>query len=305
MENEQKFYVYVDYREDDGRPFYVGKGNEGRVQDLKRNRLHTNIRKKHGVVRKVVFESFVEQECFDKEVELIQELGTHVDHGRGGSNLTLGGDGISGYRYTEEQREKKSESNKKRWEDPEYREKISGVFSDPEYKKKLSELNKERFSDPEQKKKMSEKLREVYSDPELREKMGRIIKEKLSDPDVRKKMSESIKEVWKDPEFIEKRSKKFSEPEFKKKTSESIKKGLSKRTPEQKSEQYRKSLETKRLKDYHHNPEVKKKMSESRKSYLSKLTPEQKSERIRKYQETCRLRKLQQEVDRVSDPDNL
>jgi len=37
METEQKFYVYVDFREDDGKPFYVGKGTGKRVKFNKKN----------------------------------------------------------------------------------------------------------------------------------------------------------------------------------------------------------------------------------------------------------------------------
>ena len=46
METEKKFFVYVDFRGDDGRPFYVGKGTERRVQDLQRNELHYRIKNK-------------------------------------------------------------------------------------------------------------------------------------------------------------------------------------------------------------------------------------------------------------------
>lgn len=139
MENEKKFYVYVDYREDDGKPFYVGKGMEGRVKDLERNPLHTRIKNKHGIIREVVFETHSEQESFEKEIQLIGELQTYVHHGKGGANFTLGGDGTSGYKFTEEQREKL-------WEDPERRE-------------KMSESSKKMWEDPEFKEKMKEKMR--------------------------------------------------------------------------------------------------------------------------------------------------
>ena len=98
METEQKFYVYVDFREDDGRPFYVGKGGEHRVKKQERNPLHTNIKNKHGMVRKILFETYSEQEAFQKEIELIRELKTYIDFGEGGANFTLGGDGCVGDR---------------------------------------------------------------------------------------------------------------------------------------------------------------------------------------------------------------
>ena len=115
METEKKFFVYVDYRKDDGKPFYVGKGITKRIKDLERNPLHTNIKKKHGIIREVVFETHNEQESFEKEIQLIQELQTHIDHGNGGANLTLGGEGVSGYKRTDEQKKKHSDWNKKFW----------------------------------------------------------------------------------------------------------------------------------------------------------------------------------------------
>jgi len=143
MEIEKKFFVYVDYRKDDGKPFYVGKGTESRTKDLQRNPLHTNIKKKHGIIREVVFETNSEQESFEKEIQLIGELQTHVDYGNGGANFTFGGEGGAGYKFTEEQKEKMRESHKKRWEDPESRikkgESSKKMWEDPEYRAMMKE----------------------------------------------------------------------------------------------------------------------------------------------------------------------
>jgi hypothetical protein len=207
MENEKKFFVYVDYREDDRKPFYVGKGTEGRVKDLQRNELHSRIKNKHGIIREVVFETHDEQESFEKEIQLIQELQTYVHHGKGGANFTLGGEGGSGYKFTEEQREKlydnpvhrkkMSEIHKKRWEDPEYREKIKKLWEDPERREKLSESLKKLWEDPEHKEKKSKSSKKMWEDPEIKKK----IKEKFNDPEAKKKMCEYKKKLWEDPEF--------------------------------------------------------------------------------------------------------
>jgi hypothetical protein len=210
MEAEKKFFVYVDFRGDDGKPFYVGKGTERRVQDLQRNELHSRIKNKHGIIREVVFETHSEQESFEKEIQLIGELQTHVNHGRGGANFTFGGEGISGYKFTEEQYEslKKlwenpehraslSESKKKMWEDPEHREKIKKLWEDPERREKLSESLKKLWEDPEHKEKKSESSKKMWEDPEIKKK----IKEKLNDPEAKKKMCEYKKKLWEDPEF--------------------------------------------------------------------------------------------------------
>jgi len=329
METEKKFFVYADFREDDGRPFYVGKGSENRAKDLDRNQLHANIKNKHGMVRKIVFETYSEQEAFVKEIELIQELKTHVDFGEGGANFTLGGEGVSGYKYSEEQKEKRSKLSKKMWEDPEYRENviesIKMAHNDPEVKKRRSKNSKKMWEDPEHKKLMSESLKKLWEDPEYKEKMSEIskkmwedpkfqekrreshrkvyekpeIKEKLSknskkmweDPNHREKMSESLKKLWEDPEHKEKVSdaikQHHSDPEFRKKQGEKMREVLS--DPE-----IREKI-SKITKEKLSDPEIRKKISENVKLGISKLTPEQRSERIRKGWETRRLKKLQQE----------
>jgi hypothetical protein len=248
METEQNFFVYVDYREDDGKPFYVGKGTEKRVKTEKRNSLHTNIKNKHGIIRKVVFESRNEQEAFDKEVQLIHEFQTYVDHGNGGANLTLGGEGVSGYKYSDELREKMSELHKKKWEDPKLREKISESvkkqWEDPEYREKISEKSrnsqKKMWEDPEYREKRRETVKKLWEDP------------KHSDPGFRKKYGEKMREILSDPEIREKISRitkeKLSNPEIKKKMSEKSKLNAEKLTPEQRSEKIRKGWETRRLK---------------------------------------------------------
>lgn len=180
METEQKFYVYVDFREDDGKPFYVGKGVEKRVKREKRNPLHTNIKNKHGIVRKIVLETQSEQEAFDKEIELIQELKTYFHLGEGGANFTLGGEGPLGRKYTDEQRKE--------------------TWGNPEYKKRMSEVKKKRWEIPEHKEKMREIHRKKWEDDEYKEKQ---LKTKNSE-NCKKKTSESVKKLWEDPEHKEK-----------------------------------------------------------------------------------------------------
>lgn len=234
MENEQKFYVYVDFRGDDGKPFYVGKGSGKRVKKEKRNPLHTNIKNKHGIIREVVFETNSEQESFEKEIQLIGELQTHIDHGNGGANFTLGGEGISGYKFTEEQREKSSELNKKLWEDPEIRamikEKQRLGWEDPEIRKNQSEKIKKIWEDPERRKKLSESVKKKCKDPDHKEKMKKV----YEDPKFKAKLSESQKKLWEDPEFKAmmkekiklgmKKKKQWEDPEFRENHSEKLKK---------------------------------------------------------------------------------
>lgn len=202
MENEQKFFVYVDYREDDGKPFYVGKGSDKRVKDLDRNQLHTRIKNKHGMVRKIVLETQSEQESLEKEIQLIQELKTHIDFGEGGANFTLGGEGISGYKQSDKQREVHSVTMKKKWEDPEFREKIE-----------------KNWEDPERRKTMCESIRKAWEKPENKSQMKETSKKNWENPEYRKKISESVKKKWEDPEYKKKINEKLRDPEVRKKMS--------------------------------------------------------------------------------------
>jgi len=224
METEKKFYVYVDFRGDDGKPFYVGKGITKRIKNLERNPLHSKIKNKHGIIREVVFETYDEQESFEKEIQLIQELQTHVDHGNGGANLTLGGDGTSGYKFTEEQRKNMSSSGKKFWEDPEHRKKISEIrknlWDNPEYKEKMSESRKKMWEDPEHREKMKEKMKNAYENLGTKEKM----KKTWENPELRKTMSDSQKKNWDNPEHRERMEKLWDNPERKENMSKSCKK---------------------------------------------------------------------------------
>jgi hypothetical protein len=97
-ERTRLWYVYVDYRADDGKPFYVGKGDIHRVARKVRNRHHKNVVAKHGLRRELVLETDDEQHSFHEEIRLIAELKTRDYYG--GCNYTDGGDGVSGFKQT-------------------------------------------------------------------------------------------------------------------------------------------------------------------------------------------------------------
>jgi len=101
---DNRWHVYVDRRCDDGKPFYVGKGNDARLSRSVRNLRHTNVAKKHGFVREVVMTTPDENFALQKERELITEF--HTRDYDGGCNYTAGGDGVSGLRHTQESKDK-------------------------------------------------------------------------------------------------------------------------------------------------------------------------------------------------------
>jgi group I intron endonuclease len=101
------FYVYEWIRLDTNEPFYVGKGQGGRAYYPCRNRYFNNIIKKLGfenVAVVILHEGLTEEEALEYEVYYIavykDEFGFKL------SNMTDGGEGITGYHHTEETREK-------------------------------------------------------------------------------------------------------------------------------------------------------------------------------------------------------
>ena len=96
-----------------------------------------------------------------------------------------------------------------KYDDPEFRKKMTEVKADPEYRKKQSEDTKARWDDPDS----------VYNTPEFRKKRSETAKAYWDDPEARKKRSEVTKAQWDDPDSA------FHTPEYRKKQSEAQCKG--------------------------------------------------------------------------------
>lgn len=109
---ERVFFVYVDHTLTEDRAFYVGKGVWDRVRRNERGKVWKAFVRKHGWVRethrRVVIATKDEAYAFEQEIRLIAELGTFTEWG---ANLTEGGDGSSGYRWSEAARERVSGAN--------------------------------------------------------------------------------------------------------------------------------------------------------------------------------------------------
>jgi hypothetical protein len=94
------FYVYLHRRATDNEVFYVGKGAGPRAsQSTKRNEYWQRTAKKHGVIIEYVEKELTESDAFDLEIELIK---FYREAGHPLTNLTDGGEGISGLVRTEE-----------------------------------------------------------------------------------------------------------------------------------------------------------------------------------------------------------
>lgn len=185
------------------RPFYVGKGNQGRVNErVRRNRYYVNIAKMYGVQRRIVMESDDEDVVFAMETQLIQEHKTYAYGGPGfwGANMTLGGEGRSGSYPDATTRLQMSQSQKVAWQ------------SDAR-KARASVVQRARWADLNTRQIASQKYAEIWSDSVLRSRMSETLKQTCSDVDVKKRMSDGQRSVWASltPEQREKRCKSASE----------------------------------------------------------------------------------------------
>lgn len=95
------FYVYAHIRLDTWRIFYVGKGRGNRCRRRERNKHWRHIVQKAGYETKFLEFNISEEEAFQKEKFHIKRLKLE---GQCEANYSDGGEGCSGYKWTEEQK---------------------------------------------------------------------------------------------------------------------------------------------------------------------------------------------------------
>lgn len=200
----KEFYVYLyldprkmgEYRYGDDvysfewEPFYVGKGKDGRKTDhlneAKRNYTEGN-QLKLNVIRKIWKEglepiiivykdNLTEDEAiYQFEIPMIAAIGRRDKKLGPLTNLTDGGEGVSGYVYTEERKRIQSINLKKFYENPANKEKQRQrnieTNGRPEVRLKNSISTKRFYENPENRKKASEIQKEVQNRPEVKEKV--------------------------------------------------------------------------------------------------------------------------------------
>ena len=193
------YYTYA-YLREDKTPYYIGKG--------KGNRAYKKHRKGIGVPKdksRIIFlkQNLTEEEAFRHEIYMIavfgrKDLGTGILH-----NLTDGGDGASGYVFSEETKRKQSEAHKGNttWLGKTHSEESKRKMSDTrkgkthseETKRKQSEAKKGKTFSEESKRKMSEAQKGKSLSEETRRKMSETRKGKIPSKETRRKLSEARK----------------------------------------------------------------------------------------------------------------
>jgi len=110
MVNPNRFYTYA-YLREDKTPYYIGKGTGGRAHHKGKRCVKPPKDKS-----KIIFlkNNLTEEEAFKHEIYMIsvfgrKDLGTGILH-----NRTDGGDGSSGFIFTEEMKEKMSVASKRK-----------------------------------------------------------------------------------------------------------------------------------------------------------------------------------------------
>jgi hypothetical protein len=155
IEESSKFSVYELWVMGDDKPFYVGKGLNGRPYDhlylakngdktLKSNKIRKAWKMNLPIIIKHIFYTDIEQEAFNEEIRLIALYGRR-DKGNGVLvNFTDGGEGQSG--PSNETRRKISESSKKHVWTEESRRKLSeskiGIELSEEHRQKIGDANR-------------------------------------------------------------------------------------------------------------------------------------------------------------------
>ena len=125
------YYVYQHVRMDTNSVFYVGKGKENRCNSTKnRNKHWRNITEKTEYSVEVVADGLNQELAFLCEIELIDKqkrLGCIL------ANYTSGGEGVSGYKHTEQCKRRMSDKKvgKQPWN--------KGIAHSEESRRKMSE----------------------------------------------------------------------------------------------------------------------------------------------------------------------
>ena len=208
------FYVYqlIDPRTKE--VFYIGKGKDRRmfvhVKNVKRGiDIKKNPHKYYKIKQildsgfsdvfyDVVFTSENEQECFNKEIELIKEYRKDKL-----TNITDGGEGSAGYKRTEEELYKMKINNTGE---------LNPMYGkDPWNKGKHDYKNAPRSEESKKRTsvaiKNSIKHKKAMKDPKVRNRISEAVKLVMKNPEIRKKISDNCKGKHLGPLTIERKKK--------------------------------------------------------------------------------------------------
>ena len=192
MVNPNRFYTYA-YLREDKTPYYIGKGTGDRIYST--NRRNNPPKDKSRII--FLKQNLTEEEAFRHEIYMIAVFGRKDLETGILRNKTYGGDGISGYVFSEETKKKLSEAHKGKTHSEESKRKMSevnkGKTLSEEHKIKLSEAKKGKTFSEESKRKMSEAHKGKTFSEEHKRKISETNKGRTLSEETRRKMSEARK----------------------------------------------------------------------------------------------------------------
>jgi hypothetical protein len=192
MVNPNRFYTYA-YLREDKTPYYIGKGTGDRIYST--NRRNNPPKDKSRII--FLKQNLTEEEAFRHEIYMIAVFGRKDLETGILRNKTYGGDGISGYVFSEETKKKLSEAHKGKTHSEESKRKMSevnkGKTLSEEHKIKLSEAKKGKTFSEESKRKMSEAHKGKTFSEEHKRKISETNKGRTLSEETRRKISEARK----------------------------------------------------------------------------------------------------------------
>jgi len=146
---DKNFYVYVHRRATDGAIFYVGKGKRARLTSAKnRNIWWQRTADKYGWTAQKIFQNLTEECALSIEKMLIATLRDQL------SNITDGGQGVSGLCHSEKTKSQLKALADKQWSDECAREKrrlqTLAQWQEPGMRDRLKEAARKRWDRPDQ-----------------------------------------------------------------------------------------------------------------------------------------------------------
>lgn len=199
-------YVYGHYKADTDELFYIGKGTGKRAWvKQSRNPYWHNIVNKHGLTVKIIEDGLTEEEAYNREKVLIEEIGLEKL-----ANLAEGGNGLTSEVAKQvmnrpEVKKKQSEGLKRKWQDESFKEKMTTLrrnqtYTD-EWRNQQAEYSRSRFEgDVVAHKKWLENVKlaaqKRAQNDEWMKATAHRNREQAKDPEYRKKVSEGLKRKW-------------------------------------------------------------------------------------------------------------
>jgi hypothetical protein len=182
-------YTYIHRRESDNAVFYVGKGQRKRAWECsKRSDYWKRVKNKHGHTVEVCAQWPTEAEAFEHEkflIECFRHMGAPL------VNMTDGGEGVSGLKFTETQVAALKARVKRQWETD--REKMMASLTSDEFKAKISVTSTEYANRPEVKARVSAQAKERANDPLVKAKQTALFKDVANRPNVKAQLSARMK----------------------------------------------------------------------------------------------------------------